>query len=229
MRFVLAACAGRDVSINAGHPENRTLASRLAWGTPTASGTRMKPTRHTPKHREPSRASVKEIPEVDFAKARVRPNHHAARIAKDGITVQVGKGTPVRVLKAKWMKEPGFRAGYEALEAEFAVESNRIAARKLAATLKIPPGRAMEAVIKAKLLGAVHRRVARKKLTNATLAQRTGLAERTVTAILQGRAQRVSIKQVLRLVVATGLNAKVRAHASAAVKTRDKHVPTIRE
>lgn len=46
---------------------------------------------------EPSRASLKEMPEVDFSKARVRRNHHAARIAKEGITVQVGRGRPRRL------------------------------------------------------------------------------------------------------------------------------------
>jgi hypothetical protein len=43
---------------------------------------------------EPSKASLKEMPEVDFTKARVRRNRHAARIAKEGITVQVGRGRP---------------------------------------------------------------------------------------------------------------------------------------
>jgi hypothetical protein len=48
-------------------------------------------------HREPSKASLKEIPEVDFTKARVRHNPYAARIAKEGITVQVGKGRPKKL------------------------------------------------------------------------------------------------------------------------------------
>jgi hypothetical protein len=48
-------------------------------------------------HREPSAASLKEIPEVDFTKARVRKNPYAARIAKEGITVQVGKGRPKKL------------------------------------------------------------------------------------------------------------------------------------
>ncbi len=51
-------------------------------------------TTQTPKHPEPSKASLKEMPEVDFTKARVRRNSHAARIAKEGITVQVGRGRP---------------------------------------------------------------------------------------------------------------------------------------
>lgn len=51
-------------------------------------------TTRTPKHPEPSEASLKEMPEMDFTKARVRHNPHAARIAKEGITVQVGRGRP---------------------------------------------------------------------------------------------------------------------------------------
>ena len=46
------------------------------------------------KHREPSRSSLREMPEVDFAKARVRRNAYAGRIAAEGITVQVGRGRP---------------------------------------------------------------------------------------------------------------------------------------
>ena len=58
----------------------------------------MKKARKSPvKHHEPSKASLKEIPEVDFSKAVVRPNHHAARIAKEGITIQVGKGRPKKL------------------------------------------------------------------------------------------------------------------------------------
>jgi Ribbon-helix-helix protein, copG family len=43
---------------------------------------------------EPSKASLQEIPEVDFTKVRIRHNPYAARIAKEGITVQVGRGRP---------------------------------------------------------------------------------------------------------------------------------------
>jgi hypothetical protein len=56
-----------------------------------------KASKKTTKHAEPSKASLKEIPEVDFSKARVRKNHHAARIAKEGITVQVGRGRPKKL------------------------------------------------------------------------------------------------------------------------------------
>ena len=49
--------------------------------------------------REPSRASLREVPEVDFDRARVRRNPYAARIAKEGIVVQVGRGRPRKILE----------------------------------------------------------------------------------------------------------------------------------
>ncbi len=55
--------------------------------------------RQTRKQREPSKASLRDIPEVDFSKARVRRNPYAARIAKEGIVVQVGRGRPKKILE----------------------------------------------------------------------------------------------------------------------------------
>jgi hypothetical protein len=52
-----------------------------------------------PKHQEPSAASLREIPEIDFAGARVRRNPYAKRIAKDGIIIQVGRGRPTKLLE----------------------------------------------------------------------------------------------------------------------------------
>jgi hypothetical protein len=43
------------------------------------------------KAREPSKASLREIPEVDFEHARVRRNPYAARIAAEGIHVTRGR------------------------------------------------------------------------------------------------------------------------------------------
>jgi hypothetical protein len=51
------------------------------------------------KQREPSKRSLREMPEVDFSKARVRRNPYAARIAEEGIIVQVGRGRPRRLLE----------------------------------------------------------------------------------------------------------------------------------
>jgi len=46
------------------------------------------------KHQEPSLRSLREMPEIDFAKAKVRRNPYAKRIAAEGITLQVGRGRP---------------------------------------------------------------------------------------------------------------------------------------
>lgn len=42
---------------------------------------------------------MKEIPEIDFSKARVRKNPYAARIAKEGLEIQVGRGRPKKMLE----------------------------------------------------------------------------------------------------------------------------------
>jgi len=44
--------------------------------------------------REPTKASLREMPEVDFAHAKVRRNPYAARIAAKGISIHVGRGRP---------------------------------------------------------------------------------------------------------------------------------------
>jgi hypothetical protein len=51
------------------------------------------------RHREPSKASLREIPEVDFSKTRTRRNRYAKRIAAEGIVVQVGRGRPKRIVE----------------------------------------------------------------------------------------------------------------------------------
>ena len=51
------------------------------------------------KQREPSKASLREIPEVDFSKARIRRNPYATGIAEEGIVVRVGRGRPKRLLE----------------------------------------------------------------------------------------------------------------------------------
>lgn len=49
--------------------------------------------RKTSSHRAPSRASLREIPEVDFKSAKVRRNPYADRIAAEG-GIQLGRGRP---------------------------------------------------------------------------------------------------------------------------------------
>lgn len=51
------------------------------------------------KNREPSQASLREIPEIDFSTARARRNPYAAAVSKGGITIQVGRGRPKKLLE----------------------------------------------------------------------------------------------------------------------------------
>ena len=50
--------------------------------------------------REPSKRSLREMPEVDFGTARVKRNPYARRIAAGGLLVQVGRGRPKRLLES---------------------------------------------------------------------------------------------------------------------------------
>lgn len=50
--------------------------------------------------RPPSKRSLREIPEVDFRKVRVKRNPYARRIAAEGLVVQVGRGRPTRLLES---------------------------------------------------------------------------------------------------------------------------------
>ena len=57
-----------------------------------------KPSRRV--HREPSKRSLREMPEVDFRSARIKRNPYARRIAEGGLVVQVGRGRPRRLLES---------------------------------------------------------------------------------------------------------------------------------
>lgn len=67
-------------------------------------------------------------------------------------------GISLKKVAKKWMKEPEFKAGYEALEEEFAVASTLIAART------------------------------RAKLTQAELAERMGTSQSAIARMESGKA-----------------------------------------
>jgi len=67
--------------------------------------------------------------------------------------------TSLRNLKKRWMKEPGFKEGYEALEAEFTVASTLIEART------------------------------RAKLSQSELAKKMGTSQSTIARLESGAAR----------------------------------------
>ena len=91
----------------------------------------------------------------------------------------------------------------------------RSSAISLSRDLDIPKSRAIEAQMKAKLTAAIIAEVRRRRLTHARLAEQSGLARTTVTGILSGSLQRVSLGRILRLAEAAGLEAEVRIRRAA--------------
>jgi len=68
-------------------------------------------------------------------------------------------GIPLRKITKRWMKEPGFREGYDSFEEEFAVASMLIAART------------------------------RANLTQAELAEKMGTSQSTIARLESGAAK----------------------------------------
>ena len=86
---------------------------------------------------------------------------------------------------------------------------------RLARQLSIPKSRGLEAVLKAQLIAAIVREVARRGLTHMDVAARSGLPRSAVTGILSGSLQKVTIDRVLRLLEAVGLEASIRVRGAA--------------
>ena len=88
-------------------------------------------------------------------------------------------------------------------------------AAQLARQLNLPKSRTIEASIKAQLIAEVIKEARRRGVTHARLAERAGLARTTVTGILSGSLQKITIDRILRLVEAAGLEAEVRVRRAA--------------
>lgn len=86
---------------------------------------------------------------------------------------------------------------------------------ELGKMLGVSPVRGMEAVIKARLIGAVLKVVEQRGITHVELAKRSGLPRSAVTGILSGSLQKVTIDRVLRLIEAVGLVAEVKVRSAA--------------
>ena len=117
---------------------------------------------------------------------------------------------------------PSTRRGVEARHHDRKAQTNRVRTvkgtttpKRLAKQLAIPKTRALEATIKAQLIAGVLAEVKRRNLTHADLATRAGLSRTTVTGMLSGSLQKITIDRVLRLVEAAGLEAKLKLRRAA--------------
>ncbi|MBI4665876.1 MAG: XRE family transcriptional regulator [Nitrospinae bacterium] len=95
----------------------------------------------------------------------------------------------------------------------------RTTAGELSEMFGIRNSRALEAILKADIIKAVLKEMERKGITHAGLAKRSGLARSTVTGILSGSLQKITLDRTLRLLEGAGLTAKlqvIRAKQKAA-------------
>ncbi len=90
-----------------------------------------------------------------------------------------------------------------------------LSATRLAEQLGISKSRALEATIKAQLVSAILGEIHRRGLTHADLARRSGLSPTTVTDMLSGSRQKVTIDRVLLLVEAARLEVEVKLRRAA--------------
>ncbi len=86
---------------------------------------------------------------------------------------------------------------------------------RLARQLGITKSRGVEAVLKAQLIAAVVREIDGRGLTHMEVATRSGLPRSSVTGILSGSLQKVTIDRLLRLLDAVGLEASLKVRRAA--------------
>ena len=79
----------------------------------------------------------------------------------------------------------------------------------------LDPARALEAEIKANLTTALIKEIRKQELTHAEVAEYSGVARSTVTGIVNGSLQSVSIDRLLRVLSALGMSVEVKIKKSA--------------
>ncbi len=91
----------------------------------------------------------------------------------------------------------------------------KTSASQLAKKLKLSKARGLEAILKADLIDAIHRAIRTDKLTHEEVAHRSGLPRSSVTGILSGSLQKVTLDRILKLVEGVGLTAEIRVRRAA--------------
>ena len=91
----------------------------------------------------------------------------------------------------------------------------KTSANELSKKLRVSKARGLEAVIKAELIDAVLKTMAKERLTHAVVARASGLPRSAVTGILSGSLQGVTLDRLLKLVDAVGLTVHMRVRKAA--------------
>jgi predicted XRE-type DNA-binding protein len=108
------------------------------------------------------------------------------------------------------MKDPEFRAEYDTLEDEFALASALIRARgDVFADMGFSPEEAEELNVKSSLIAAIHDTVAARKLTQKAAAQICGTDQPTLSKIVRGRMESVTINRLAAWLTALGLTVEI--------------------
>lgn len=89
-------------------------------------------------------------------------------------------------------------------------KTNEVRAEKLSRELGISKTRAREAVVKAEITVTLAKEIKRRKWTHQHVAQLSGLPRSSVTGILSGSLQKVTIDRLLRLADSVGFKAEIR-------------------
>ena len=82
--------------------------------------------------------------------------------------------------------------------------------RDLSVSLGLPTSRGLEAEMKATLTKALIREIERRGLTHNQVAELADVSQSTVTGIINGSLQKVTVDRLLRIIGAIGLGVEVR-------------------
>ena len=91
----------------------------------------------------------------------------------------------------------------------------KTSAKKFSKDLNISKARGLEAVIRAGLIHEINKIVKKKKLTHEKIAELSGMGRSSVTGILSGSLQKVTIDRILKIIEAVGLEAEIKVKRAA--------------
>ena len=80
----------------------------------------------------------------------------------------------------------------------------------VAEAIGLPASRGLEAEVKADLIKAIVRQIEKRGLTHQEVAEMAGIARTTVTGILNGSLQKVTIDRLLRILGGIGLGVELK-------------------